>query len=156
MELLTCTKCGESKAATKEFFPVNNRKLNKLDSWCKKCRSSYRKGTRMPPGVVDVVSFREARQIAECIICGGTQTIQLSVDHDHQTGRVRGALCTRCNLGLGHFRDDPELLRIAALYLEGRCKCGQCDVRWGGRLTSKETANDPNSRINKSLRAWNC
>jgi hypothetical protein len=24
------------------------------------------------------------------------------------------------------------------------------------RLTSAKTANDPNSRINKSLRAWNC
>ena len=32
-------------------------------------------------------------------------------------------------------------------------------ARMGGmkkKLTSKKTANDPNSRINKSLRAWNC
>lgn len=86
----------------------------------------------MPPGVTDVASFAEARQLRECIICGESQKLQLAIDHDHRTGRVRGALCSRCNLGLGHFRDSPELLRLAALYLEGRCECGECEVRWGG------------------------
>lgn len=133
MELLTCTKCNASKEATREFFPPNKRKRNGLDSWCRECRSQYRKATRMPPGVSDVASFEQARKLRECIICGEAQKIQLAVDHDHATGVVRGALCSRCNLGLGHFRDDPELLRFAALYLEGRCACGQCEVQWGGK-----------------------
>lgn len=132
MELLKCTKCKKSKPASKEFFPPHNRKHNGLDSWCRGCRSAYRKKTRMPPGVTDAVSFAEARAIQECIICGERQGRQLAVDHDHKTGAVRGALCSRCNLGLGQFRDDPELLRLAALYLEGKCACGECDVRWGG------------------------
>lgn len=132
MELLTCTKCGIAKEADTACFPPNNRKKNGLDSWCRACRSDYRKATRMPAGVTDVASFEEARQLRECIICGETQKLQLAVDHDHKTGRVRGALCTRCNLGLGHFRDKPELLRLAALYLEGQCECGECEVRWGG------------------------
>lgn len=40
------------------------------------------------------------------------------VDHDHTTGEIRGILCKNCNTGLGQFKDSPELLRRAALYLE--------------------------------------
>jgi hypothetical protein len=39
------------------------------------------------------------------------------IDHDHATGAIRGLLCTRCNVGIGHFDDDPALLTKAIEYL---------------------------------------
>ena len=48
-------------------------------------------------------------------LCGRSK--DLAVDHDHLTGRLRGLLCDDCNLGLGLFRDDPQRLMNAALYL---------------------------------------
>lgn len=54
-----------------------------------------------------------------CAICrratGATR--RLSVDHDHESGLVRGLLCRVCNNLLGHVRDDPRALRRAISYL---------------------------------------
>lgn len=54
-----------------------------------------------------------------CAICQQScpTGYNLSVDHDHQTGRVRGLLCVNCNSALGKFQDDPDLLVKAASYL---------------------------------------
>jgi Recombination endonuclease VII len=45
---------------------------------------------------------------------------ELVVDHDHDSGAIRGLLCRLCNVGLGAFRDDPTFLRAGAEYLESR------------------------------------
>lgn len=39
------------------------------------------------------------------------------IDHDHETGKVRGVLCPACNLMLGHARDNPSILEAAVRYL---------------------------------------
>jgi hypothetical protein len=51
-----------------------------------------------------------------CALCGGPDPGH--VDHEHASGRVRALLCERCNLGLGQFKDDPDVLRAAADYVE--------------------------------------
>ena len=61
------------------------------------------------------------RQNGQCRICGKTavqQGKELAVDHCHVNGHVRGFLCNDCNLGLGYFRDRPDLMRRAATYID--------------------------------------
>lgn len=43
----------------------------------------------------------------------------LAVDHCHETGKIRGLLCNKCNRGLGLFQDNLELFKEAVDYLEG-------------------------------------
>jgi hypothetical protein len=52
-----------------------------------------------------------------CAICNEPNGKTLHVDHDHKTGRVRGLLCTRCNSGIGFFKDDINYLANAIKYL---------------------------------------
>lgn len=52
-----------------------------------------------------------------CAICGGYMK-KACVDHDHKTEKIRELLCMTCNWGLGQFKDSPELLKKAAIYLE--------------------------------------
>jgi len=58
------------------------------------------------------------KQQGRCGICRQSPGSKaLAVDHCHKTGKVRGLLCTLCNLGLGNLRDDPKLLRAALKWL---------------------------------------
>lgn len=76
----------------------------------------------------DEINERAATQ-GGCLICGSQLPRGVGrwhVDHDHAccSGHyscgacVRGVLCSPCNMGLGQFRDDPEVLRRAADYIE--------------------------------------
>ena len=60
----------------------------------------------------------EKKQKGRCAICGGRPgKRRLHIDHDHKTKKVRGLLCTRCNVGLGMFRDNIKLMEKGAKYL---------------------------------------
>lgn len=63
------------------------------------------------------ISLAEANRLKSnpCGICWSEAQ---AIDHNHKTKRVRGALCGKCNTGLGMFHDNPHLLRFAAKYLE--------------------------------------
>ena len=64
-----------------------------------------------------------AAQDGRCAICGTTDPggrwgTRFAIDHCHETNRVRGLLCGRCNVMLGNAKDEPARLRAAADYLE--------------------------------------
>lgn len=61
-----------------------------------------------------------ASQEQRCAICKTDMPTKLGwcVDHCHSTRQVRGILCQNCNSALGHMKDDPLRLRLAAEYLE--------------------------------------
>ena len=70
------------------------------------------------------------RQGGRCAICqtadpgrhGRKSDIEnWHVDHDHKTGYVRGLLCFACNVGIGHLKDDPVLVKAALVYLQNVC-----------------------------------
>ena len=59
------------------------------------------------------------KQNGKCAICGNLPNKRgLFVDHDHETGKIRGLLCHNCNIGLGMFYDNNILLQNATKYLE--------------------------------------
>jgi len=59
-----------------------------------------------------------AAQNGLCAICERRPSGRLCVDHDHATRWLRFLLCRKCNIGFGHFDEDPRLLRRAADYAE--------------------------------------
>ena len=113
-----CTKCKIIKERTKEFFPLHNKVKDGLDSWCRKCRSTYR--NEINRGIFrDSISDDNLKKLklerSYCEICGCKEN--LVIDHNHKTNVVRGRLCNHCNRGLGHFLDNKSLLKSAIDYL---------------------------------------
>lgn len=71
-------------------------------------------------GYQEYLTMLEAQQGA-CGICGTTDTGKrkaFAVDHCHDTGKIRGLLCSNCNTGIGNLRDDVKLLQRAIEYLK--------------------------------------
>lgn len=62
-----------------------------------------------------------AEQKGLCKICDLPQvdfSRRFDVDHDHETGRIRGLLCVRCNRGIGLLRDNVEILKRAIKHIQ--------------------------------------
>lgn len=119
-----CKHCGES-------YVVTGSAANSCQLWCKTCNPpGYRSGYLRE---YDLSAPEFERMMAEqdrsCAICRtditGTRQrkgkiyIDVRVDHDHRTGRVRGLLCNTCNVTLGHL-EKPGFLEAAQAYLRQR------------------------------------
>ena len=128
-----CTTCGTDKPSS-EFY-------NERDRRCRRCKTDaqlkyqrenpekYRaiqRRTRMKSRYGITVEQYEAMLAAQdgkCAICAGADSKNprspdghWSVDHDHETGEVRGLLCLRCNNALGWYEEHSEAI---AAYLRG-------------------------------------
>lgn len=56
-----------------------------------------------------------------CALCREPQKQHFqyfAIDHDHNSGAIRGLLCTPCNAAIGLLQESPSLLRRAAAYIE--------------------------------------
>ena len=76
--------------------------------------------------IADVQALFEA-QYGLCAVCGNPETCiskrtgkpkMLHVDHDHETGKVRGLLCQDCNMALGHMREDVKRIEALLAYVK--------------------------------------
>ncbi len=138
-----CTICGELKPLseyyTTRFKSVSDPTKKYYHGKCKKCY--IKKGQE----IYDPVKNRDynlqyrygitleeyntilEEQNGECAVCGtddpkGRQSGRgkvkgFYVDHNHETGEIRGLLCNNCNRSIGLFNDDPSILEKAVLYL---------------------------------------
>jgi hypothetical protein len=95
-------------------------------AWCgDMCQRHYNRSTVVRINYGLTLAQDAALKAGGCAICGihpedETYPYQrgLHIDHDHDSGKVRAALCHGCNRGLGEFADDPRRLRRAADYIE--------------------------------------
>ena len=75
----------------------------------------------------DGYEARLREQGGGCAVCGRPPKPgkSLHVDHDHETGRVRGLLCFKCNAALGQLDDDLERIEAALIYVATKRRLAQ-------------------------------
>ena len=108
--LKKCPQCGR-------WLPFTM--FAKKSQRCKICRRDYDWQYRYGVSPEEYVTLYKA-QNGKCKICGykPKDGEYLHIDHNKETGEIRGLLCRNCNLGLGSFKDNPENLIKAAKYVE--------------------------------------
>lgn len=128
-----CARCDTYKDVS--FFHKDKKLNTGLSVYCKECSNAYgeryrtrrmhqsrEKNYGITPEQYNTLHIDQG---GVCAICGQQETkihkgvkVDLCVDHDHETGKVRGLLCAMCNHGLGNFKDNTELLTNAIDYLQ--------------------------------------
>lgn len=139
-----CSRCHADKPIGEFHARTEPHRYGELRHECKSCHHARGKAWRAANRERDRRTGRalhlrrqfgitledEARMIAacgnRCEICGlppagtGRSTSRLHVDHDSNTGKVRGLLCSKCNQGIGMFNHESQRLIDAAAYLAKR------------------------------------
>ena len=140
-----CTKCGKDRPAASYYVQRDKRRGKQYEMgtcpiclhakfrvWRQTNPEASRAQTRLFLYGISSENYNHLRaeQNDKCAICGRPETktmrgrvISLAVDHDHETGEVRGLLCSHCNTLIGLGREDEVILRAAIEYLD-RFKSG--------------------------------
>jgi hypothetical protein len=132
---IICTTCREVKPVT-AFAMRTDTKVPRVRSCCRQCLTT-RATAKNREAHTDAQMYWWARSIAKygmtpeswaemfaaqgfrCAICDvdANGAKRFHVDHCHETGLVRGILCTKCNVGIGGLKDDPRIVLRAYQYL---------------------------------------
>lgn len=113
-----CKRCDLIKDAVTEFY-VSAASVDGVNYYCKDCETDRHRVSLYGLSRDDVARMFLGQGKC-CAICKSTTprtTKDWHIDHCHTTNRVRGILCNPCNLMLGYSRDNPDVLRTAAVYL---------------------------------------
>jgi hypothetical protein len=127
-----CTHCNKVKPLSEFFNCKNTRDLKSTD--CKKCsvkssnkhrKDNFEQYRNTYVKRVFNITLEEYNKMFEdqdgcCAICGIHQKDlkrTLFVDHNHETGKIRGLLCGTCNMAIGFLKDDTGVLQNAIDYL---------------------------------------
>jgi hypothetical protein len=122
LRLVRSRKCAVCHRASNHVNGAKERRSKWNQEHPDSCRKAARKAMRKRQGVVGPTA--ESGHGKFCAICGLLLDEEVrgfdapALDHDHDTGQVRGWLCKRHNLGLSYFNDSPDLLRKAVQYIE--------------------------------------
>ena len=123
-----CPRCEIVKPL--EEFVRNRSTKSGIGGYCRPCQNAVGKRNRERLHgstrtyhlkrryglTADEVQELIDEQRGVCAIC--RERPAKHVDHDHETGRVRGVLCFTCNVGIANFGEDRERMRFAMIYLE--------------------------------------
>lgn len=140
-----CRRCATGKPNTAEYFRCLPN--GHLAITCLSCdrKMDNEKPTKHKYGLTSDEFWKYRNRC--CALCGSEQ--RLVIDHCHKTDRVRDTLCTPCNTGLGMFKDRPEILRLAAEYVEDHAKRHY----WAAKheeFKAQAVDNSPKSTCNNS------
>jgi hypothetical protein len=121
-------RCEPCKAANqkrnREWYQKNRKSvIERTRQWTAKnqdkVRSNHREYNLLTKYGMTVADYNQLLEDQEhrCKICGQFAE-QLCVDHDHESGQVRGLLCNQCNTGIGKLQESVFVLESAIVYLE--------------------------------------
>jgi hypothetical protein len=124
-----CNLCKQEKKVS--LFSVDTRSRSGYQTRCKECQSavkkemaSYYRGKHLEYKYgITHEDYEEMlkQQNHKCSICGidevHAENSRLCVDHNHETEKLRGLLCKKCNQAIGLFQDNADFCEAAGRYL---------------------------------------